>query len=70
MCLIDFLARLWPANKNYNYMEVKELSELMEAARAQAAPYVMAYVKAARAHEQASLAYYAQCHQTRKYQGQ
>lgn len=63
----ELLMRVVPANKSLNYMEVKELSEIMEAARAAAYPHVMAYLKAANAHEKVSLAYYAQCQKARKY---
>lgn len=48
-------------------MEIKELSEIMEAKRQEAAPFVIDYLRAAKAHEKACLAYYKQCRAPRNY---
>lgn len=57
----DLISRLRPANKDYQYIEVKELSEIMEAAREAALFHTMMYRKAKLDYKKAAERYALQC---------
>ena len=65
MSFLNLIDRLKPANKNLNYMDVKEKSELMEAAHAAAAHHVMIFFKAKKDWETACAHYERQCREAR-----
>jgi hypothetical protein len=69
MTFKDLLSRFKPANKNYNYLQIKELSEIMEAAKAGATHHVLLYFKAAKQYEAACRKYAEQCQKPRIYKG-
>lgn len=55
------IAGLRPANREWNYMEVKELSEVMEAAHAEARHAIQKYLVCKKDYQAACDAYCAQC---------
>lgn len=65
----ELISRLRPANKDYNFMEIKELSEIMEAAKGGATYHVMLYFKAVRDYEAACEKYGLQCKKPRIFKG-
>lgn len=63
----ELINKLKPANKHYNYMDIKELSEIMEARYQEAAPYVMAFFRAQKEYEKACKIAMEQCSMSRSY---
>ncbi len=65
MTFKQLVARLIPANKELNYLDVKEKADVMEAAKAQAEHFYQIYLRAVKEHELAYDHYMEQCQRKR-----
>ncbi len=64
--LMNWVTSLRPANRQWNYMEVKELSERLEMAKIQAQEAIMVLKACQKNYDQAAEAYMEQCKNARR----